>query len=106
MTNSKHLADTRELAQRNGSHRHEQLVNGKAKRCEVYPEKFSQLICESISLEIVDAKWRCQVASKFELGPAVERLMVAQGKLELVEPPQTALLDSTACTTGRSSWTT
>ena len=88
MTNSKHLAETLMLAQRDGSHRHEQLVNGKAKQCEIYPEKFSQLICESIKREIADAKWRRQVADKFELGPAVERLMAVQAKLDVVEPPR------------------
>ena len=62
MTNSKHLAETLRLAQRDGSHRHEQLVNGKAKQCEIYPEKFSQFMCESIKREIADAKWRRQVA--------------------------------------------
>ena len=44
MTNSKHLAEALRMAQCDGSHRHEQLVNGKAKQCEVYPEKFSQLV--------------------------------------------------------------
>ena len=87
MTNSKHLAETLRLAQRDGSHHHEQLVNGKAKQCEIYPEKFSQLVCESIKREIADAKWRRQVGDKFKIGPAVERLMAAQAKLELVEPP-------------------
>ena len=87
MTNSKHLADTLGLAQRNGSHRHAPLVNGIAKQCEMYPDKFAQLIYESIKREIADAKWTRQVAGKFELCPAVERLIAAQAKLDLVEPP-------------------
>ena len=37
--------------------RHEQLVGGKSKQCEVYyPEKFEQLMCASIKREIADAK--------------------------------------------------
>ena len=44
MTNSRHLADVLRQAQRNGTHRHEHLVGGKAKQCEVYPEKFARLI--------------------------------------------------------------
>ena len=87
MTNSKHLAETLRLAQRDGSHRHEQLVNGKAKQRDIYPEKLSQLICESIRREIADAKWRRQIAGKFDIGPTVERLMAVQAKLDLVEPP-------------------
>ena len=38
MTNSKHLAETLRLAQREKPHSHVQLVNGKAKQCEVYPK--------------------------------------------------------------------
>ena len=44
MTNSKQLAEILRQAQCDGSHRHEQLEGGKAKQCEVYPEKFVQLI--------------------------------------------------------------
>ena len=87
ITNSKHFAETLRLAQRDGSHRHEQLVNGKAKQCEIYPEKFSQLICESIKREIADARWRRHIAGKFEFGPAVEWLMAVQAKLDVVELP-------------------
>ena len=39
MTNSKHLAETLRLAQCDKSHSHVQLVGGKAKQCEVYPDK-------------------------------------------------------------------
>ena len=56
MMNSKHAAETLRLAQCDGAHRHELLVNGKAKQCEIYPEKFFRLICESIRGEIADAK--------------------------------------------------
>ena len=41
MTNSKHLAETLRLAQCDKSHSHVQLVGGKAKQCEVYPEKIA-----------------------------------------------------------------
>ena len=103
MTNSKHLAETLRLAQRDRSHSHVQLVDGKAKQCEVYPEKFAQLICESIKREISDAKWRGQVAEKFEIGPTVEKLMAVQAKMELVEPPHE--VEGTTCMKDKSSWT-
>ena len=48
MTNSRHLADVLRQAQCDGIHRHEQLVGGKAKQCEVYPEKFARLICAAL----------------------------------------------------------
>ena len=95
MTNSKHVAETLRLAQCDKSHSHVQLVGGKAKQCEVYPEKFAQLICESIKREISDSKWRGQVAEKFEIGPTVEKLMSIQAKMELVEPPHEA--EGTTC---------
>jgi hypothetical protein len=95
MTNSKHLAETLRLAQCDKSHSHVQLVGGKAKQCEVYPEKFAQLICESIKREISDAKWRGQVAEKFEISPTVEKLMAVQAKMELVEPPHE--VEGTTC---------
>ena len=44
-------------AQRDGSHKHEQLVCGKAKQCEVHPEKFADFICAAFKWEIVDARW-------------------------------------------------
>ena len=81
MTNSKHLADVLRQAQRGKSHRHEQLVGGKAKQCEVYPKKFARLICAALKREIADAKWRKRIADNFEIGPALEKLMAVQEKL-------------------------
>ena len=65
MTNSKHLAEILRQAQCDGSHRHEQLVGGKAKQCEIYLEKFCQLICTAIKREIADAKWRQKTVEAF-----------------------------------------
>ena len=65
MTNSKHLAEILRQAQCDGSHRHEQLVGGKAKQCEIYPERFDQLICTIIKREILDAKWRQTTVETF-----------------------------------------
>ena len=71
MTNSKQLAEILRQAQCDGSHRHEQLEGGKAKQCEVYPDKFVQLICTALKREIADAKWRRRIIEKFDIGPAV-----------------------------------
>ena len=81
MTNSRHLADVLRQAQRDGVHRREQLVGGKAKQCEVYLEKFARLIGAALKREIADAKWRRRVAQKFEIRPALERLMAIQEKM-------------------------
>ena len=90
MTNSRHLAEILRQAQCSGAHRHEQLVGGKAKQCEVYPEKFAELICTALKREIADAKWRRRVTEKFEIGTVVEKLMAVQAKMELEEPPHEA----------------
>ena len=87
MTNSKHLAEMLRQAQCDGSHRHEPLVSGKAKQCEVYPEKFARLICTAIKREIADVKWRRKTAKTFEIGNAIEKLMAVQTKMECAEPP-------------------
>ena len=73
-----HLAEILRQAQCSGAHRHEQLVGGKAKQCEVYPEKFAELICTALKREIADAKWRRRVTEKFEIGTVVEMLMAVQ----------------------------
>ena len=87
MMNSRHLAECLRQAQCDGSHKHEQLAGGKAKQCEVYPEKFAQLMCAAFGREIADAKWRQRIAEKFEIGSAVERLMAVQAKMEFEEFP-------------------
>ena len=48
LTNSKNLAETLRLAQCHDGHIHEPLVGGRAKACEAYPEKFVQLVVDSI----------------------------------------------------------
>ena len=87
MTNSKHLTEILRQAQCDGSHRHEQRIGGKAKQCEVYSEKFVQLICTAIKREIADAKWRQKTVEAFEIGNAIEKLMAVQAKMERAEPP-------------------
>ena len=66
MTNSRHLADVLRQAHCDGTHRHEQLVGGKAEQCDVYPGKFARLICAALKKEIADAKSRRRVAEKFD----------------------------------------
>ena len=52
MTNSSNIGEMLRRAQCDGSHLHGQLIGGKAKACEVYPDPFVELICEGILKEL------------------------------------------------------
>ena len=67
MTNSPNVSEVLRQAQCEGKHTHEQLVGGKANNCEVYPDKFVELVCEGIRKEILDAKWRGQIVRQFDI---------------------------------------
>ena len=84
MTNSPNIAEVLRQAQCSGLHRHVQLDGGKAKACEVYPEKFVKLVCEGIRKELADARWRRKIVEDLAIGETIEALMHAQEK---VEPP-------------------
>ena len=86
-TNSKNIAEVLRLAKCQGAHAHEPLVGGRAKTCEVYPQKFVQLMIEGIKKEIQDAKWTRALADQLDIGPVLEKLMAVQTALEAAEPP-------------------
>ena len=71
-------------AQYSGLHHHEHLEGGRAKACEVYPERFVKLVCEGIRKELADARWRRKIVEDLEIGQTIEAIMSAQ---ENVEPP-------------------
>ena len=51
LANSEHLKD--QLSRKClGGHRHVQLIGGRAKACQVYPEKLVRSICKGIQLEL------------------------------------------------------
>ena len=64
LTNSANLAEVLRRAQCQGLHRHQHLINGRAKKCKIYPRKFIELIGDCIQKEIEDAKWRNKIAEK------------------------------------------
>ena len=82
MTNSPNIGEVLRQVQCTGVHKHEQLVGGKAKLCEVYPDKFVKLLCQGIRKEIQDAKWRGRMARQFDIGSTMEKLMAVQTSLE------------------------
>ena len=52
MTNGKVIAEVIGRFRCDRTHRHVQLVHGKAKACEVYPEEFCRKICEAYVLQV------------------------------------------------------
>ena len=89
MTNSPNIGEVLRQAQCTGGHKHEHLVGGKAKQCEVYPDKFVELLCQGIRKEIQDAKWRGKMARQFDIGSTMEQLMAVQTSLEKLESAET-----------------
>ena len=89
MTNSPNIGEVLRQAQCTGAHKHEPLVGGKAKQCEVYPDKFVDLLCQGIRKEMQDAKWRGRMARQFDIGSAMEQLMAVQTSLEQMESAET-----------------
>ena len=52
MTNGRMIADVLSQCRCDGSHRHVQLLHGKAKQCEIYPEKFCRKLCQAYAMQI------------------------------------------------------
>ena len=78
MTNSPIIDEVLRQAPCTGAPKHEHLVGGKAKQCEVYPNKFVEWLCQVIRKEIRDAKWRGRMARQFDIGNTMEKLMKVQ----------------------------
>ena len=78
LTNSANLAEVLRRAQCQGLHRHQHLINGRAKQCQIYPRRFIELIGDCIQKDIEDAKWRNKIAEKIvgiqQLGEAERRV--------------------------------
>ena len=75
MTNSSNIAEVLRMAQCAKLHKHVPLEGGKAKACEVYPDKFVELICECVRQELDDVKLKNRMAEKFDICECIEKLM-------------------------------
>ena len=91
LTNSHAVANLLRGAQCRGDHFHLQLVNGRAGPCQVYPDKFTKLICEGIKRELDTVRWRNEMYEVFDIGTKFGQLMSVQQKIEeLAVPPEEA----------------
>ena len=101
LTNSANLAEVLRRAQCQGLHRHQHLINGRAKDCQVYPRRFIELIGDCIQKEIEDAKWRNKIAEKM-VGVPVSYLgsisqVELQTSLEAFMPGKISSTTSAVC---------
>ena len=51
MTNSPMLAEKMKEFQCSREHRHVMLTNGRAQKCQVYPDEFCRLVCKTVMKE-------------------------------------------------------
>ena len=81
-------------AQCHRQHRHVKLLDGRAKACEIYPEKFCRLVCEGVKQDMVNAKWRDEQANIFDITTPMGKLLKLQEEaekmiqMEHVNPPE------------------
>ena len=89
LTNSDAVAALLRSAQCRGEHWHLELVNGRAGPCQVYPDKFSRLICEGIKRELDTIRWRNEMNQVFDITSEFGKIMALQEKVEsLATPPE------------------
>ena len=68
---------------------HTHLLGGKAKACQVYPDKFCDVICQAIKRELNTIQWRDRMNQCFDITSTFGKLLSVQKKLdELPTPPE------------------
>ena len=85
LTNSQHVAKVLREAQCDGSHVHQQLVDGRAGPCQEYPEKFCRVVCQSIKREIDDIRWRKRLCRELDITQSLSAMIAATEKAEQLE---------------------
>ena len=92
ITNSSSLQLLLKEARCRRLHAHKPLLDGAAKACEIYPEKFCRLVCEAVKKDIDDLRWRDAQAAIFDITQPFGRLMALQERAEqlhaVVCPPE------------------
>ena len=82
MTNSQAVATLLLEAQCRGEHSHTQLLGGRAKACQEYPDKFCELICQGIKRELDTIRWRDHMNKCFDISKTFHKLLSVQQKLD------------------------
>ena len=88
LTHSKNVALLLEQAQCRKEHGHQELLDGRASKCQEYPDKFAKLICEGVKRDLETVEWRDQVAKSFDITQPFGKLMAVQAKMEATTVPE------------------
>ena len=84
LTNGATIAEVIGRARCDGQHRHIPLLHGKAKSCEVYPEKFCRRICEAYVMQLEEDQRQARTC-RSSLSEAVAAVSVTNVVKPLVE---------------------
>ena len=82
LTNSPSIQLLLKEAKCRKEHRHAHLLNGAAKACEIYPEKFCRAVCEGVKRDLENLQWRDEQAEIFDITLPFGKLMEVQEKAE------------------------
>ncbi len=95
LTNSPSIQLLLREAQCRREHRHQHLLNGAAKACEIYPDKFCRLICEAVKRDIDNLLWRDEQAKVFDVTQPFGKLMALQSQAERLMSVKGCTVDPT-----------
>ncbi len=82
LTNSQSIQLLLREAKCKQRHVHAHLLNGTAKECQVYPEKFCRIVCEAVKRDLDNILWRDKLATVFDITQPFGKLMAMQEKAE------------------------
>ena len=95
LTNSPSIQLLLREAQCRREHRHQHLLNGTAKACEIYPDKCCRLICEAVKRDIDNLLWRDEQAKVFDVTQPFGKLMALQSQAEKLMSVKGCTVDPT-----------
>ena len=82
LTNSQSIQLLLREAKCKQQHVHAHLLNGTAKECQIYPEKFCRIVCEAVKRDLDNILWRDELANVFDITQPFGKLMAVQEKAE------------------------
>ena len=72
LTNSSNIALLLRGAQCRNDHRHQELLDGRASKCQEYPDKFAKVICEGVKRDLEGMKWRDEMSKVYDISQPFE----------------------------------
>ena len=88
LTNSSNIALLLREAQCRNEHRHQELLDGRASKCQEYPDKFAKVICEGVKRDLEGMKWRDEMSKVYDISQPFGKLLAVQQKMGAISPPE------------------